>query len=168
MLSKLLIVFLGMLSLLLPAAGQAQDKPQGYVERAQFTSAVENREPVDLVTVLGNDHREIRFFTDLRQLAGRTVTHRWEYQGKVMAEIPFQVGGPRWRVYSSKTLLPDQLGKWTVVVVDQSGWPLQTEVFEYRDAAKLAPDAGSATVPAEPVLAEPAAAAPLGEGRSGE
>lgn len=110
------------------------NKPDGSVERAQFTTGIENREPVDLVTVLENDQDEISFFTDIRGMAGRTVTHRWEYQGKVMAEVKFEVGGPRWRVHSTKTLLPDQLGKWTVVVVDQSGWPLHAEMFEYRQA----------------------------------
>ncbi len=123
------------------------DKPDGSVGRAQFTSEVVDREPVDQVTFLENDHEEILFFTEIRQMSGRTVTHRWEYQGEVMAEISFEVGGPRWRVYSSKTLLPDQLGKWTVVVVDQSGWPMHAEEFEYRAAV---PESQPAEVPQAP------------------
>ncbi len=111
------------------------EKPEGWVERAQFTHGIENREPVDDIVLLENNETEIYYFTDLRKLTGRTVTHRWEYEGRVMAEIPFKVGGPRWRVYSKKTLLPTQLGKWTVVVVDESGWPLHATVFRYVEAA---------------------------------
>lgn len=138
------------------------EKPQGYVERAQFTSGVENREPVDLVTVLENDQDQILFFSDIRQMSGRTVTHRWEYQGQVMAEVDFEVGGPRWRVHSSKTLLPDQLGKWSVVVVDQSGWPLHAEIFEYRQAAPQ-----PVTAPAEPAVEEPLVSQPADEAMTG-
>lgn len=118
-------------------AAQAEDivvgeKPAGWVERALFTSAVVDREPVDAVVVIENGQREVSFFTELRQLAGRTVTHRWEYAGEVVAEVPFEVGGPRWRVHSRKTLLPSQAGRWSAVVVDESGWVLHAEMFEYR------------------------------------
>lgn len=70
------------------------------------------------------------YFTDLRNLEGRTVLHRWEYEGQVISEIPFEVKGPRWRVFSKKVLDPAMTGKWTVVVVDQSGWPIHASIFE--------------------------------------
>jgi hypothetical protein len=108
------------------------EKPAGWVERALFTSAVADREPVDTVVVVDAGQQEVTFFTELRQLAGRTVTHRWEYAGEVVAEVPFEVGGPRWRVHSRKTLLPTQAGRWSAVVVDESGWVLHAEMFEYR------------------------------------
>ncbi len=86
------------------------------------------------MVVLENSATSIYFFTDLRHLQGRTVTHRWEFDGQVISEIPFDVGGPRWRVFSLKALNPNMLGKWTVVVVDQSGWPLHASIFEYNPA----------------------------------
>lgn len=84
---------------------------------AQFTTGVENREPIDQVTFVGNEARKVYFFTDLRGLEGRTIVHRWLYGGKVMAEVEFEVRGPRWRVWSSKDLLPDWIGDWTVEIV---------------------------------------------------
>jgi hypothetical protein len=81
--------------------------------------------------------REVYFFTDLRNLQGRTVTHRWEYQGKVVSQMPFRVGGPRWRVYSKFEIAPEQVGRWSVTVVDESGWPLYTELFRYENGAPL-------------------------------
>jgi len=107
------------------------EKPTGWVERALFTTAIENREPGDVVVRVEGTPHDVYFFTELRQLSGHTVTHRWEYGGEVVAEVPFEVGGPRWRVFSKKQLLADQAGKWSVVVVDESGWVLHAEMFEY-------------------------------------
>ena len=115
------------------------EKQKGRVARAIFTSAIVDREPVDNLTEVSGDAQRVFFFTDLRELAGQIVTHRWEYNGKVMAEVTFKVGdGARWRVYSSKNLLPEWSGQWTVVVSNESGWPLDTRVFDYsaKDADK--------------------------------
>lgn len=108
--------------------------PDAYVARAQFTSAVVNREPVDEVMKLDAEADRIFFFTELRNLQGQTVTHRWEFEGQVLSEVEFAVGGPRWRVYSAKTLNPGEPGKWTVFVIDESGWPLHASMFEHEDA----------------------------------
>ncbi len=118
------------------AAATAQDSPvgKGKVARAQFTTAVVEREPVDEIVLLDGGADHIYFFTELKFLQGRTIVHRWEYGGKVQAEVAFEVGGPRWRVYSRKTLLPTQRGDWTVVVVDKaSGWPLEARMFRYLE-----------------------------------
>jgi hypothetical protein len=108
--------------------------PDAYVARAIFTSEVVNREPVDQIVSAGTEMDSIYFFTDLRNLQGRTVKHRWEFDGQFMGEIEFQVGGPRWRVFSRKTLYPGQSGKWTVLVLDQSGWPLHASIFMQGEA----------------------------------
>jgi hypothetical protein len=65
------------------------------------------------------------------------VTHRWMYKGRVVSQVPFKVRGPRWRVNSRKDIDPDQVGEWTVTVVDQSGWPLYTEMFRYENGPAL-------------------------------
>lgn len=117
--------------------------PDGSVSRAQFTTAVEDREPVDQVLVLHEPVRQVYFFTDLRHLEGRTITHRWEFEGQEVAQKSFNVGGPRWRVFSSKTLQPGQYGEWSVTVVDQSGWPLYIDIFNYQ-AGSAAGDSAAA------------------------
>ncbi|MFQ5488789.1 MAG: DUF2914 domain-containing protein [Gammaproteobacteria bacterium] len=103
------------------------------VSRARFTSAIENREPIDEITQLGIDHARIYFFSEIRNGQGQTVTHRWLYKGKVMAEVSFDIKGPRWRVYSSKNLLPFWTGTWTVQVVDANGEVLTEKRFEYME-----------------------------------
>ncbi|MBJ21296.1 MAG: DUF2914 domain-containing protein [bacterium] len=103
---------------------------------AQFTTAVENREPVDQVTFVSNETRKIFLFSDLRRLSGQTVTHRWIYDGKTVAEVPFAVRGPRWRVWSSKELREDWIGDWTVEIVAGDGEVVGAETFTFS-----APDA---------------------------
>ncbi len=101
------------------------------VSRAQFTSAIENREPVDEIRQLSIDHARVYFFSEIHNGQGQTVSHRWLYKGKVMAEVSFDIKGPRWRVYSSKNLLPFWTGTWTVQVVDGNGEVLTEKNFQY-------------------------------------
>ena len=108
---------------------QESPVPDAAVVRAVFTTAIADREPVDQVVSVSADQPSIYFFTDLRNLQGRVVTHRWEFEGEFMGEVSFNVGGPRWRVYSKKTLNPGVTGKWTVMVLDESGWPLHASIF---------------------------------------
>ncbi len=103
----------------------------GPVARAVFTNGINDREPVDDVTQVGIDVNQIFFFTELRGMAGQTVSHRWEYNGAVMAEVPFNVGAPRWRVWSSKKLVPAWTGEWQVSVIDANGNNVGSRSFNY-------------------------------------
>lgn len=112
----------------LPNSAQAQDV---RIALAQFTTAIENREPIDQVTFVQNDVRKVFFYTDLRGLEGQTINHRWLYDGTVRADVAFEVRGPRWRVWSSKELLPDWIGDWTVEIVNAEGEVIGAETFTY-------------------------------------
>ena len=113
----------------------------GSVARGAFTTAIVDREPQDNLESLPNDHTMVYFFTELKDLAGQKVTHRWEYNGQVMAEVSFDVGGNRWRIQSSKNLQPIWLGEWTVTVVDAEENVLATHKFDYTAADAAAPAA---------------------------
>jgi hypothetical protein len=110
-----------------PPQVDTQAQVQGQVARSAFTSDISEREPVDNLTTLTPDIARVYFFTELRNLEGQTVTHRWEHAGQVVAEIPFNVGGPRWRVWSSKNLDSGTTGEWSVTVVDGAGNELARE-----------------------------------------
>jgi hypothetical protein len=135
------------------AAETESPAPTGEVARSAFTSEIVDREPVDQIDSLANDVTRIYYFTELRDLSGQTVVHRWEYDGEVKAEVPFEVGAPRWRASSSKNLDPGWLGEWTVSVVDGKGNTLSVEHFRYTgataEAAPTAPEAAPAS-PAAP------------------
>jgi hypothetical protein len=105
---------------------------RGSVMRSVFTNGIDNREPVDNMKDVGNKTNRITYFTELRDMAGQTVKHRWAYQGKVMAEVEFSVGGPRWRVWSSKTFIPQWQGEWKVSVVNAAGETISEEMINYK------------------------------------
>ena len=102
------------------------------VSRGQFTTDVVDREPVDMIDTLTTDTRQLKYFTELSDLQGQTVTHQWVYNGNTMFEKSFEVGGQRWRVWTSKTLQPGQTGTWTVHTLDGERNQINTQSFEYR------------------------------------
>ncbi len=105
----------------------------GTVSRALFTIGIDNREPVIMVASISADsYNSISFFTELNGMSGETVTHQWTFDDQVMFEKSFEVGGDRWRVWTSKTLLPDWTGTWTVKVLNEDGSILERKTFEYH------------------------------------
>ncbi|HJW81438.1 MAG TPA: DUF2914 domain-containing protein [Acidiferrobacterales bacterium] len=146
-----------------PAASQpatqpavpAQPKSTGTVARAQFTNAIQDREPVDKVSNLLNDKNRVYFFSEIKDAPNQKITHRWEHDGKVVSETSFDIGGNRWRVYSNKTLDPQQTGEWKVSVVDEAGSTLGVSTFTYE----AAPAAASQPAAAQPAAAPTAAPA---------
>jgi hypothetical protein len=117
----------------------AQALPEGSVARSAFTGGIQEREPVDQLTEVTTANSTVYFFTELKDLDGQTVKHRWLYQGAVVAEVAFNVGGSRWRVWSSKTLQPDQLGTWTVEVVNGSDKVIASSNIEHKEAPQEPP-----------------------------
>lgn len=107
---------------------------QGTVARSAVTDAIENREPVGKLADVTTVTEKLYYFTELRDMEGETVTHRWEFNGQTMAEVAFPVRGQRWRIYSSKNLSPDWTGEWRVSVVDVAGKTLHTDTFMYTQA----------------------------------
>ncbi len=98
-----------------------------------FTTAVEDREPVMAVdSISSSAFKSISFFTELNDFQGRNITHQWVYNDSVMFEKSFAVNGARWRVWTSKTLLPGWIGNWTVNVLDDDRSVLTSKSFEYQ------------------------------------
>lgn len=140
--------------------------PADAVARGTFATAIDQREPVDSVTSLESDRSRVYYFNEFVGIDGREVTHRWEYRGEVMAEVPISIDGPRWRAYSSKNLDASQLGEWTVSVIDDAGHVVRKDSFVYEEAApaqEIAAPAAPAATPSAPAEAPdeaPASPAP--------
>jgi hypothetical protein len=129
-----------------PATARAPVLITGSVTRALFTRKVKDLEPVDTVSVLTNDKIRITYFTEIHGMAGQTITHRWEFNGKVLLEKKHEVGSSRWRAYTSKTLDPAWLGEWKASVVDAAGGTLSVNTFTYMRKS----DAGASPVSTAP------------------
>lgn len=111
-----------------PAATQV-----GKLVRAVFTTGILDKEPVDDIQSVDRNLKKVFFFTELHGMEGQTVTHRWTYQGKVKAEITFYVRAWRWRVHSSKNLVREWIGDWTVAVVGSGGNIIETKILTRND-----------------------------------
>ncbi len=107
---------------------------RGSVTRSAFTRDIDEREPTENLQSLTNDNGQIKFFTELRDMSGQTAIHRWEYEGKVVAEVEFYVKGPRWRVWSSKSFVPQWTGDWKVSVVNGAGEVISEKNLSYEVA----------------------------------
>ena len=113
--------------------GLATPAMAAEVSRALFTIGVDNREPVLQVdSINSSSYTSISFFTELNDLEGHNVTHQWTYNGKVMFEKTFEVKGSRWRVWTSKTLIPSWTGTWTVNVLADDRTVLASKSFDYQ------------------------------------
>jgi len=64
------------------------------------------------------------------------ITHVWYYGEKKMAEVKLSIKSPRYRTWSSKTILPEWIGDWKVEVVDAMGNLLKCISFEVVKEAK--------------------------------
>lgn len=122
---------------------------RGSVVRSAFTRDVDEREPVENLQNLSNENEHVKFFTELRDMSGQTAVHRWEYDGKVVAEIEFNVKGPRWRVWSSKSFVPQWTGDWKVSVVNGAGEVISEKQLSYDVATA---DETATTVPSTEIM----------------
>ncbi|SFP53432.1 Protein of unknown function [Nitrosomonas cryotolerans] len=106
------------------------DRPE--VIRAQLTSAIQKREPVDMIKHISLNqkiNKRIYFFIQLYGLNGEQVNVRWYYQDRKVAEVALKVGGQQWRTYASKLVSKTRRGQWRVMLHNQSGELLSQRSF---------------------------------------
>ncbi len=119
-------------------AREGRDELRFNVDRgvalAQFTTQISRRLPGNQVSSLNDPNQAVSFFTELVDMQGRTVTHRWRYEGAVVYEASSTINGFRWRFWSTQILPADKAGIWSVEVVDESNRILQSQRLEYRPA----------------------------------
>jgi len=124
---------------------------QGSVVRSAFTSEISEREPIDKLKETPNDSK-VYFFTELRDMSGQTAIHRWQHNGEVKAEVEFKVGGPRWRVWSSKSFNPEWTGEWKVSVVNGANEIIKEETLMLTSSSNTAPSSITDDAVTKPVI----------------
>ncbi len=140
-------------------AGEQAGFSRGSVVRSIFTTAVQDREPVDKLNEASSEQNRVFYFTELRDMSGQTAIHRWEKDGEVQAEVKFDVRGPRWRVWSSKNMMPTQAGEWKVSVLNGAGEIIAEETLSLSAIPADAPQAdpaSSSDADADSPIEEPA------------
>ena len=121
------------MSLLLSLNTLSDEWPHENISNAVYALDIKDRVPINIVEEADNSLGKIYFFTNIRNLDGERITHRWIYKDKVMADVSFDINGPRWRVWSSKNLWYTWLGEWKVQVLRMDGSLLYEKIFNYTD-----------------------------------
>ncbi|MBI3776211.1 MAG: DUF2914 domain-containing protein [Gammaproteobacteria bacterium] len=104
-----------------PAPTTATTATQGTLVRAVFAKQIVKREPVDEVTTLSSDMQGVYFFTELEDMAGHTVKHVWEYDGRRVGYTEFKVTAAHWRAWSYRKTPPGTSSTWKVKVLNTAG-----------------------------------------------
>lgn len=128
---------------------------RGSVVRSIFTSAIDEREPTDNLKELANINDKVIYYTELRDMTGQKAIHRWEYNGEVMAEIEFNVKGPRWRVWSSKSFVPQWTGEWKVSVLNGANEVISEDILNYIKAGEALGEAAGSVEGMESTTSQP-------------
>lgn len=58
-----------------------------------------------------------------------TISHVWYYNDRETARVPLAVNSSNWRTYSSKRVLPSQVGEWHVDILGPEGELLKKIAF---------------------------------------
>ena len=112
----------------LPATAQGT---RGSVANATFTSDIDDGAPVDFRQGFDTNTPVVYYYTEILDLHGQTVIHRWKLEGKVMQEVPIAVKRSRQAVWSKSVMQPDWTGNWTVEVVNERGEVIEMDNFAY-------------------------------------
>jgi hypothetical protein len=125
-----LIACLALVVALIPAGLRAESERGIEVARMVLCGGIEGREPYNPSEDFTPDVNRVYCFTEIRNAGSpRTITHRWYFEGRLMAEVPLDVEGERFRTWSSKQVTPGTAGEWRVEVVDEAGEPLGDITF---------------------------------------
>lgn len=115
-------------------SGLDLSKADKRIGKAQFTSGLREYEPIDQIDQKMVLHESgvmrVYFFTELRNLKGKTVLHEWKRNGKTVATIRIRPYLSPMRASSSKFIDRRMGGDWTVTVKTATGQTLGVFPFE--------------------------------------
>jgi len=120
-----------------PSAAEEQmmkenQKGPGKVVTSVFTTSITDGKPIDDLKEFVNTVSTIYYFTKLEGLDGQTITHRWKYEGRVMATANLAVSSDTHTAWSSNNLEPNWTGFWVVEVLNSDGKVISVDSFTYN------------------------------------
>ncbi|HDQ45357.1 MAG TPA: DUF2914 domain-containing protein [bacterium] len=118
------------LSLLIIGAGFAGGEEGFRVDEIVLCTSVEDRQPVGSGTEFPVSVERVYCFTRLSGAPDTTsIRHVWKFDGVEKAQIVLHVGAESWRTWSSKRIIPEWAGTWTVDVLSAAGDLLAKKEF---------------------------------------
>ena len=110
--------------------------PHPTVTLALFTTKIVKRYPANEITNLENPYQAISFYSELQDMSGQRITHRWSHGGEVAFNASFKVRADHWRIWSTQLLPTDMPGEWKVEIVNENDEVLEVRALNFapRDA----------------------------------
>lgn len=114
--------------------------PPWAVSRAVVTTTIENKEPLNCVlSCFGPSTKDVRLFTELMDMKGRTVVHRWMMGNEVIISSTFKIKKNIEQCFSTFKISEAFFNKRIhVVVVDEEDRQLFRTDFNIYDTDKRA------------------------------
>lgn len=109
---------------------------EGVTTKALTASIIDGK-PADNQKAFENTVETIYFYTELEGLKGQTVTHRWSYNGRIIANADIAITDDPFATWSSNKMEPNWTGFWTVEVLDRNSKVIGFETFEYNHPRNL-------------------------------
>ena len=93
------------------------------VNSMTFCQDVQDREPVKPADEFSHEIERVYCHTDMNSnLDEKMIKHLWYHEGELVSSIELKVGmSKRWRVWSYKSMYPEAVGKWEVVIQTDDG-----------------------------------------------
>jgi len=112
--------------------GTSQDTPtESGVVSAVFTPGIDEEGlPMGESDRFFSSVKTVYFDTELDDMVGKEVTHRWFYKGHLVSEKAFVIDKVRFSATSKKVLKANELGEWRVEVRQQETL-LEEKSFRY-------------------------------------
>jgi hypothetical protein len=103
------------------------------VQRFIIAPRVINNEPIGTIEEIKFDKNiaAIFAFTEVTDLKDTALYYDWSLNGEAVTRVRVDVGGQRWRTYSSKIIQPHMRGEWTVEMQNKNGETLAISRFTY-------------------------------------
>ncbi|NQT35005.1 DUF2914 domain-containing protein [bacterium] len=142
--SLILLVFLLFLAFTPAILAQAEEEtPESTepptlkdisVNSMTFCQDVQDREPVKPADEFSHEIERVYCHTDMNSsLEEKIIKHLWYLEGELVSSIELKVGkSKRWRIWSYKSMYPEAVGKWEVVVQTDDGAVLQHGEFTVK------------------------------------
>ena len=94
-------------------------------------TGVENRQPVGVADTFPADVGKVYAWMRVTGAADQAIQVVWRYESLTF-NVPLEIGGPSWRTWSSKIIMPVWTGEWTVEVLDARGNSITGTTFMIR------------------------------------
>lgn len=111
------------------------------VSQMKFCEEVEEKDPVAVDTVFSSDVGKVYFWSRIfGQASDLLIYHVWNYQGRQESRVPMTVDGGGYRAFSFQSIGANQVGRWTVYVIDEDDNVLAKSSFRIKPKEKLSVD----------------------------